>query len=139
MTWKVGTMYLIPNALIDSSENEVFNMGWERHGGSNFKHYIVYVAWKYKTIFFSKRANHTHIYILDNPIISLLFTPSLRYYLAQFVFQCEKRRGGTNEETCWLCIFCPNYELKYDILLQCSMYDHIHISLWSISWILISF
>ena len=94
-----GTWHLMPQYI--PWQLRLFNkhiMGRERRGGSNFIRYIIYVASKYKTVFTytCRQPNH----------FSVIHTITLTLFSSIF-FQCKQRHGGTNEETCWLCIFCP--------------------------------
>ena len=123
--------HLIHDASLDSSVNEAFLqrqfiMKWEKCGGSRFTHYTTHVAPNYKTIFFAKRGNCTHQYMVEPIPLSVIRTiASMR--LSSHALRCETGRWGTSDESGRLCTLCPKWvwEFEYHDLIQCSAFDHI--------------
>ena len=91
-----GATHLIRDASLDSSVNEAFLqrqciMTWEKCGGSRLTHYTTHVAPNYKTIFFTKRGNRTHQYMLEPISLSTTRTiASMR--LSSHALRCETGR-----------------------------------------------
>ena len=101
-------------------------MTWEKCGGSSFTHYTTHVAPNYKTIFFAKRGNCTHRYILEPiPLSSIRIIASMR--ISSHALRCETGRLGKSDESGRLCTICPKQVRKseYHTLIQRSAFYHI--------------
>ena len=101
-------------------------MTWEKAEGSRFIHYTKYVAPNYKTLFFSKRGNRTHAYMLKPvPMSAIRTIASIR--LSLHSLRCEIGRWDTGEESHHLCTLCSGQvrESEHHTLLECSIFYHI--------------